>query len=141
MPFLHNGRVKSQGVDCLGLVLCLFREIGLTVPDTSGKQYAPDWYRHTPEDHYLAGLLVHGIPVDRARLLPGDILYFRPGLLSYSRSEMITHAGIFLGGKEFVHAVTGRPVQLASLMHKAWQISYAGAIRPHILLVALGETA
>lgn len=138
VPFLHNGRTKSQGVDCLGLALCLFQELGFAVPTTT--DYAPDWYRHTPEEQYLAGLLVHGAPTPRERLLPGDVLYFRPGLLSYSKIGLITHAGICLGDGEFVHAITNRPVAVGQLAHKAWRYTYAGAVRPLVLLQAFGET-
>src|SRR3972149_337626 len=140
VPFLHNGRTKSQGVDCLGLVLCLFQELGFAVPDTTTTPYASDWYLHTPEEQYLSGLLIHGAAVPRERLRPGDVLYFRPGILSYSRIEQITHTGVYLGGDEFLHAITGRPVAIGRLTYKAWRYTYAGAVRLLILLQAFGES-
>ena len=142
--FLHNGRTKSQGVDCLGLVICLLREVLGTeehIPDGDGNAYGPDWYLHTPETRYLAGLTDNGVPVTEADLLPGDVLYFRTGMLGRSKTDAITHGGVWLGDHNFIHAITGREVGLADLRQRAWRGTLAGIIRPTAVLDALGETA
>jgi len=139
VPFLHNGRTRSQGVDCLGLIVCLLRDCGIPVPDGDGKAYAPDWYVHTPEERYLSGLLDNGIPVAKEALLPGDVPYFRPGLILRSQNETITHGGVWLGDGRFIHSITGRRVEIAELRQRAWVKAYAGAIRVHPLLHLLGE--
>ena len=141
VAFLHNGRTRSQGVDCLGLIVCLLREAGLPMLDGDGQTYAPDWYLHTPEDRYLDGVLARGAPVRREALLPGDVLYFRAGLLTRGQSPAVTHGGVFLGDDQFIHALNGRNVSLGDLRHKAWTTTYAGAVRPHALLQLLGEEA
>lgn len=139
--FLHNGRAKSQGVDCLGLIVCVLREVGAPCPDGDGESYAADWYLHTPEERYLGGLLAHGVPVALAALRPGDVPYFRAGLLGRVQSDAVTHGGLSLGGARFVHAVTGRTVAEADLRHRAWAATCAGAIRLKAVLALLGEDA
>lgn len=138
-PFLHNGRTRSQGVDCLGLIVCLLREAGIPLLDGDGTVYSPDWYLHTPEDRYLAGLLDQGVPVTQARLLPGDVVYFRAGLISRSQIPYVTHGGVWLGDGRFLHSLTDRAVGHGLLRHRAWSTTYAGAIRPKVVLDALGE--
>ena len=91
--FLHNGRTKSQGVDCLGLVICLLREVLGTeehIPDGDGNAYGPDWYLHTPETRYLAGLTDNGVPVADADLLPGDVLLHEVHVASCSLGPVLT---------------------------------------------------
>lgn len=159
--FLHNGRTKSQGVDCLGLIACVFREVGLDVPDSDGNTYRSDWYMHAQGETYLTNLLIHSVPIlpkealaalagiegsvrldsERGQFRPGDVLYFRPGVLRPGGSDRITHGGIYLGNNEMIHALNERPVEIASLRLRAWVISYAGAVRPKAVLAALGEAA
>ena len=139
-PFLHNGRTRSQGVDCMGLIVCVLRDAGIEgVQDGDGKIYRADWFLHTPEARYLSGLLANGIPVPRGPWLPGDVLYFSTGLLSPSRSEAVTHGGVWLGNGSFIHAVNGHPVAIADIGQRAWAKTYAGAIRPKAVMDALGE--
>jgi len=138
--FLHNGRTKSQGVDCLGLIVCIFREVGIIVPDGDGKTYSTDWYLHTPEERYLSALLAYGTPVDKNELLMGDVPYFRPGVLAPAKSPAITHGGIYLGEGTFIHSINGRGVDIGVLSHRAWVVSYAGASRPLAVSAALGDT-
>jgi len=140
VPFLHNGRARSQGVDCLGLIVLVLRGCGLEIRDGDGKVYQPDWYLHTPEERYMAGILDQGIPVEKADLFPGDVVFFRPGLLG-GGTRMITHGGVYLGDSQFVHCITGRKVEISDLRHKAWTISYAGAVRPKALLSELERVA
>lgn len=137
--FLHNGRTRSQGVDCLGLIICMYQDMGFFLPDGDGHPYQPDWYLHTPEPRYLEGLFQNGTPVFPTDLLPGDVVYFRPGVITMTKSSKITHGGVVLRPPEFIHAITGRRVEIAHLTDRAWTKSYAGAVRPHVVLSALGE--
>ncbi len=43
-PYHHQGRVKGQGVDCVGLLVCIAREVGLVGPnwDVTGYSRIPD---------------------------------------------------------------------------------------------------
>jgi cell wall-associated NlpC family hydrolase len=122
------------------LIVCLLRDCGIPVPDGDGKTYGPDWYVHTPEERYLSGLLVHGIPVEQGAMQIGDVPYFRTGLISPSRSEVITHGGVWLGEGRFIHSITGRLVEITEIRFRAWAKTYAGSIRLKTVMEALGET-
>lgn len=129
VPFLHNGRSKSQGVDCLGLIYLLCKETGLDLPDGDGTGYRYDWFLHTPEDRYMDGLLKYGDKVERKDLRIGDILLFKPGLITPSKLDRVTHAGLYVGDGRFVHSRNGTTVEITELSYKAWDLTYAGAYR------------
>jgi NlpC/P60 family putative phage cell wall peptidase len=70
-PFHHQGRLKGVGVDCIGLVVCTYRDLELSHKDSLGYSKFPDG--KTLE----AGLTqsLDRIPVEEA--VPGDVLVFR----------------------------------------------------------------
>ena len=41
-PFHHQGRLKGVGVDCVGLVVCVMRELGIEVKDSFDYNGKPD---------------------------------------------------------------------------------------------------
>jgi len=88
------GGDSPQGFDCTGLTWYVYREAGVTIPN-----------------HDLQGQLRAGPSVDRSKLLPGDLVFFKdtyqPGL---------SHSGIYLGGNRFINAETEAVgVQIRSL--------------------------
>ena len=139
VSYVHNGRSKTQGVDCLGLIVLLLRATGLEIIDGDGKVYEPDWYLHTPEERYMEGIYRQGVQVERDTLLPGDVVFFKPGIL-VGGPDMITHGGIYLGKDHFIHCITGRSVERALITHRAWVKSYAGAVRSKALIALIGES-
>lgn len=40
-PFVHQGRLKGVGIDCIGLVVCVARESGLEIKDYHGYSEQP----------------------------------------------------------------------------------------------------
>lgn len=88
----------------------------------------------------MAGLFKYGTPVTKEDILPGDVLYFKPQLLTPAKLDRITHAGICVGGGEFIHALTGRAVQKGNMKHAAWVKTYAGAMRVNAVMDLLGES-
>ena len=138
IPYLQNGRTRSQGVDCLGLLLVFFKELGIVV-DYKQEFYKSDWYQHTPEERYLNGLKQYGVDIQRWQIRAGDVLYFRTGLLARAPIRKITHAGIAIGETEFIHALNRRPVRVSSLDEPAWTKTYAGAMRVKMVMELLGE--
>lgn len=71
VPWRHLGRSRT-GVDCIGLVLLVAREVGMDLPD-------PAPYAREPQGtRLLDGILAHAERVSEARA--GDVLLFRLGL-------------------------------------------------------------
>lgn len=75
-PWMHAQRVKGVGVDCVGLFICVARELGLTTWN------APNYSRYfRPEDLYRDIDRFYD-PVGCDGWIEGDLLVFqfRPGL-------------------------------------------------------------
>lgn len=73
-PFKHQGRIKGRGVDCIGLVIGIAKEIGIVDQDFEFTGYR----RHphgTPLLDLLSGYLVEKDPGSSPQ--PGDILVIR----------------------------------------------------------------
>ena len=68
-PYVHQGRVKGVGVDCVGTILIVARELNLTQFEISG-------YGRTSEGVEMFDEFVKqcGQPIENP--LPGDILMF-----------------------------------------------------------------
>lgn len=121
IPYRHGGRDR-KGLDCLGLVHLFYRELGIKVPDNDGQPYANDWYKKAPE-RLLRGLLQVGKPVDLPAepLQPLDLVYFHMG-------GAITHAGVMIDHRSFLHVLTRQTVQISPL-NLAWKRRLRGARR------------
>jgi len=144
VPFLHHGRAQSQGVDCLGLLVCVYKDLGIDIAgDYSNYHYKPDWFMHTPEHVYLNGMLDKGVPVTLDNAMIGDIHYFKPGLLSRTKVDRVTHAGIYLGkqwlnGDCFIHSFQNfHGVMVSSLGARAWKTTYGGTVRLNAVIAAI----
>ena len=121
IPYRHGGRDR-KGLDCLGLVHLFYRELGIKVPDNDGQPYANDWYKKDPE-RLLRVLLQFGKPVNLPAepLQPLDLVYFRMG-------GAITHAGVMIDHRSFLHVLTRQTVQISPL-NLAWKRRLRGARR------------
>lgn len=88
-PFLHQGRLKGAGIDCIGLVVCVGRELGFTPIDCT------TYKRRSTDDqmlHYFDAQLI-----ESKTLCPGCVIAFKIG----TRNK---HAGI-LTEDGIIHAV------------------------------------
>lgn len=140
VAFRNNGRTRSQGVDCLGLLLCVFREVGLEPPPESlTVAYRFDWFLHTVHSDMLTALRTYGREVPIPEMRVGDVPYFAPGRLYRQQTDLVTHAGIYVGGGQFVHSATGKGVMESSLSVPAWGGSIVGAVRLLVIEHLLGE--
>jgi len=74
---------NETGVDCSGLVRYVFGALGIDLP------------------HNAAQLSERGtsVPADTAQMLPGDLIVFSP-----TRSNRISHVGIYMGSGTMLHA-------------------------------------
>lgn len=106
-PYLHQGRRRDVGADCLGLVLGVWEEIRGSVPEPP-PAYTPDWSETQGQEVLWQAMTRHLVPVPDVAALPGDVLLFR-----MRESGVAKHLGIQTetgDGARFVHAYTRRGV-------------------------------
>lgn len=103
-PYRYGAR-GPDAFDCSGLVHYAYAAAGLPVPRTAAAQHRA----------------ARAVPIDQARR--GDLLFFRDG-------GRISHVGIYLGGRRFVHApASGQPVTISRLDEAWYREHFAGAGR------------
>lgn len=98
------GGMTDKCLDCSGFVAVVFGYHGITLPHNSQAQ---------------SGLGTKITVVDDLRR--GDIVFFSR---SYKTSRRITHAGIYVGNNEFIHASSGQGVTITSLDDPFWKRRY-----------------
>ncbi|MCQ2531617.1 MAG: NlpC/P60 family protein [Saccharofermentans sp.] len=79
VPYVYAGE-SASGVDCSGLVVYAYRQIGVSVP------------------HYSQSLTGCGVSVSRSDIQPGDIVCYDYG------GGYCGHVAIYVGGGQVVHA-------------------------------------
>ncbi len=102
-----GGSSFSTGFDCSGLVAHAFQQAwGVTLPRN------------------VQGQSRIGIPVKRAALEPGDLVFYN------TRNRPYSHVGIYLGEGRFIHAPRpGKQVRVESLQSSYWSARFNGARR------------
>ena len=89
--YRYGGADPSEGFDCSGLVYYTYSSNGLAVPRTSQAQ------------------LSAALPIPLAQAAAGDLLFFEDEV-------KLSHVGIYLGDRRFVHAPkSGGAVSVASI--------------------------
>jgi cell wall-associated NlpC family hydrolase len=100
-PYVYGGASPS-GFDCSGLIMYVFAQVGVSLPHNAAAQYSM------------------GVSVSRDQLQPGDLVFFNG----------LGHAGIYVGGGQFIHAPhTGDVVKISSLSESWYASTYVGARR------------
>ena len=106
-PYRLGGATPQRGFDCSGLVYWAYSQHGVKVPRITTTQAQS------------------GVPVARAKLIPGDILVFRA-----PSAPNGLHTGIYTGNGKFVHSPNSRGrVKLEDLDNPAWGKNYLTARR------------
>ena len=102
VPYVWGGSSPSTGFDCSGFIMYVFAQIGVYLP------------------HHAASQFAYGTPVSREQLEPGDLVFF----------DGLGHAGIYIGGGQFVHAPhTGDVVKISSIYESWYAATWVGGRR------------
>lgn len=102
-PYVWGGETPQVGFDCSGFIVYLFKKQGISLPRT------------------VAAIWSVGTPVSSPSV--GDIVFFET-----SRSGP-SHAGIYIGKRQFVHSGSSTGVTISSLDNSYWKARYLGAKR------------
>ncbi|WP_227937225.1 NlpC/P60 family protein [Alkalihalobacillus deserti] len=100
-PYVYGG-TTTRGFDCSGFLNYVFSKNGISLPRTAAAIYAA------------------GDPIERKNLQNGDLVFFqtyKPGA---------SHAGIYIGNNQFIHASSSRGVMVSSLNDSYWSQRYIG---------------
>ena len=108
VPYVWGGADPTTGFDCSGLVMYVYRQLGIDLLHFSGAQFH------------------EGAPVPFDALAPGDLVFFDLGPLGPG------HVGMYIGGDRFIQAPhSGDVVKISSLSEFGYASSYVGAVRPY----------
>lgn len=123
-PFHHQARLQGVGVDCVGLVICVARTLGLIAPDFDVAAY-PRQPDGTSLMH-LVNLHMRALPIDE-EMQPGDVVVVR-----FDRDPQ--HLGILgdyrHGGLSIIHAAAepGRVIETRLMFSRSMQFVQAFAL-------------
>ena len=110
VPYAWGGASPLTGFDCSGLAMFVYAQLGVTLT------------------HYTGAQFTEGVPVPRAELQPGDLVFFEEDALLGPQ-----HEGIYIGDNEFIQAPhTGDVVKISSLDDPKYGFGFVGAVRPYV---------
>lgn len=99
VPYVWGGGTPA-GFDCSGFINYVFNKGGISVPRTVAVLWAAGVSDSTPQ--------------------LGDIVFFG------QQGSVPTHAGIYIGNNQFIHAGTSTGVTISDLTNTYWKSLYAG---------------
>lgn len=81
-PYVYGGESLTNGADCSGFTMSVYKHFGITLPHNSGQQSN-------------MGTVVNGI----ANAIPGDLIF-------YGNGTTVNHVALYIGNNQVVHAST-----------------------------------
>jgi cell wall-associated NlpC family hydrolase len=113
--YAPHGRDPEKGLDCYGLAICIFRDVGIDLPDPVYADTEIETNKRIMES------LESTIPnIKLSKPEPGCVIEFN--VLGEP-----SHIGIFLGGNDFIHASRTTGVVVEKLFN--WQKRVKGFYR------------
>jgi cell wall-associated NlpC family hydrolase len=113
--YLPHGREPETGLDCYGLVICIYRDMGITLPDPVYADTEIQTNKRVGES------LKSAIP--NVRLTEPE-----PGcIIEFSVFGEPSHIGIYIGGNDFIHSSRTTGVVVDKLFR--WQKRVKGYYR------------
>ena len=106
------GGASPKGFDCSGFTMYVMKQFGYSLP-------------HTATGQWKSGL---GTKVSYAEMMPGDLVFFCDP--SRSLGKACSHAGIYVGNGQFIHASSSKNGVIYSDLTSGYYHNYfVGAIR------------
>jgi len=96
----RRGGKSRKGMDCSGFVQLTYEQL---------------FHKNLPRT--VRGQVTMGSKVSRRSLLPGDLVFFKTGMLQ-------KHVGIFLEKDSFMHVSQSRGLVVSSLRNRYWRGKY-----------------
>ena len=116
-PYKHQGRLKGVGVDCIGLVICVAKELGLSAYDTT------DYGRIPQRDFLLHESRKNMHEISYGDIEPGDVILFE-FIKGYPQ-----HFAIYAGNEYIIHSYESNESVVEHRMCGAWKRRIAGVFR------------
>ena len=105
IPYVWGGSTPTGGFDCSGLMMYVYRQLGITL------------------DHYAAWQYLEGTRIAPEDLQPGDLVFWEP------KADGPGHVGMYVGDGKMINAPhTGDVVRIVSIQGRS---GYVGAVRPY----------
>ena len=106
------GGSSSKGFDCSGFTMHVYSQLGYSLPHTATGQWQSG-----------IGTRVYGI----SELQPGDLVFFNDP--SRNAGKACSHAGIYVGGGDFIHAPSSKNgVIYSTLLSGYYNTNFVGGI-------------
>lgn len=117
-PFQHQGRLQGIALDCVGLPICIGRDLGLSVPDYHN--YSPE----PADDTVLQECKKNLREVSLEEMKPGDILCMRVPVPCHTAivTELLGQTGI-------IHAYSGIGKVVEHNLNLQWRRRIAGVFQ------------
>ena len=109
-PYVHAGRVKGQGADCLTLLAEIYAEAGL-VDRVPIPNYPQDWHLHRAEQLYMNGLLKYMKETTAPK--PADIVLWQFG-------RCYSHGAIIVSWPTVIHAYLQSRCMMENVDNAIW---------------------
>ncbi len=122
VPFKDGGRNPNDGLDCWGLVSFVYALRGNPIED---------YLISATESAMIDGMIAmesksKWVRVALSELKDFDVLVFR---LDSAHPSFVTHAGVYVGGGKFLHAIEKIGVNQSRVDDMYWRSRCAGAYR------------